>query len=631
MGARLSSNNTKPSSSYASQNAPSKRQKISSGFWDDRPRLIPSLPDEISIQILARLPRIWHFDAKLVSRSWRTALTSSELYKIRKELGTTEEWLYILTKTDGEKHLWHGLDPVSGMWQQLPMMPNVATDDGSKRSLSGFRLWNIVGSRIISDAVRGWLGRKDVYGGEIPFCGCSIGAIDDCLYVVGGFCKASAVNFVWRYDPVSNSWNEATPMSTPRAYSKTSVLNDKLYVVGGVTRGRGGLIPLQSAEVFDPSTGTWSEVASMPFSRARMLPTAFLADLLKPIATGMTSYRGKLCVPQSLYCWPFFVDVGGEVFDPETNSWVEMSTGMGEGWPAKQAGTKLSVIVDEELYALDPSSTVDSARIKVYDQQDDAWKTIEGDVPIRDLSDSEAPYLLAGLLGKLHVITKDADHSISVMQFDKVPASGNNIWNVIARRIAGSAELLTSVKMISSAVTFPFIPVVRNGATTVVSSPGQRRKLLRCCMSSGDSALPVEFMHPRAVMDADQIRQILPHRYPFLLVDRVVEFVPGVSAVGIKNVSISDPFFVGHFPDRSIMPGVLVLEAMAQVGGLVSLPFDLGRGYSPREYLTLAGVDKVRFRKEKLMWEASSFAKLISSWRNATPRRNLRYIDCYVT
>lgn len=86
------------------------------------------------------------------------------------------------------------------------------------------------------------------------------------------------------------------------------ILNNKLYVVGGVTRGPGGLTPLQSAEVFDPHTGIWSPIPSMPFAKAQVLPTAFLADLLKPIATGMTSYRGRLFVPWSLYCWPFFVE-----------------------------------------------------------------------------------------------------------------------------------------------------------------------------------------------------------------------------------------------------------------------------------------------------------------------------------
>ncbi|KAI5661424.1 hypothetical protein M9H77_20747 [Catharanthus roseus] len=471
MGGILSLNNHRASSILlceASQSEACKRQRTSSSFWEDNPRLIPSLPDEISLQILARLPRINYLNAKLVSRSWAAAIMSSELYRLRKELGTTEEWLYILTKVDGDKLVWNALDPVSKKWQRLPTMPNIAPEDGSRRGFSSLKVWNMVGSSIkIADAIRGWLGRKDALE-QIPFCGCAIGAIDGCLYVLGGFCRATAMRCVWRYDPIVNAWSEMSPMSIGRAYCKTGVLNNKLYVVGGVSRGHGGLAPLQSAEVFDPQTGLWSEVPSMPFSKAQVLPTAFLADLLKPIATGMTSYRGKLYVPQSLYCWPFFVDVGGEVYDPETNSWVEMPMGMGEGWPARQAGTKLSVIVDGDLYALDPSISLDSARIKVYDHQDDAWKVVEGDVPIRDLNDSESPYLLAGLLGKLHIITKDAHHNIQVMRADwqnqlasspstssvaldesssQFSGSGTvserNVWNVFASRSAGSAELVS--------------------------------------------------------------------------------------------------------------------------------------------------------------------------------------------
>ncbi|KAL4614745.1 hypothetical protein ACB092_07G075200 [Castanea dentata] len=100
---------------------------------------------------------------------------------------------------------------------------------------------------------------------------------------------------------------------------------------------------------------------------------------------------------------------------------------------------------------------------------------------------------------------------------------------------------------------------------------------------------PIELM-----MDINQIREILPHRFPFLLVDRVIEHNPGVSAVAIKNVTINDNFFPGHFPERPIMPGVLMVEAMAQVGGLVMLQPEVG---GSRENFFFAGIDKVRFRK----------------------------------
>ncbi|KAG5052499.1 hypothetical protein JHK87_004697 [Glycine soja] len=192
-----------------------------------------------------------------------------------------------------------------------------------------------------------WLGRRDALD-WMPFCGCSIGVVDGCIYALEGFSRASTIKYVWQYDPIKNSWAEASPMSVGRAYCKT----------------------------------------------------------------------GRLFVPQSLYCWPFFVDVGGEVYDPNLNSWLEMPIDMGEGWPARQAGTKLSVTVDDDLYALDPSNSVDSAKIKVCDYEGDTWKVVAGDVPIHDFTKSESTYLFTRLLEKLHVITKDANHNIMVLQDD---------------------------------------------------------------------------------------------------------------------------------------------------------------------------------------------------------------------
>ncbi|PSS26215.1 3-hydroxyacyl-[acyl-carrier-protein] dehydratase [Actinidia chinensis var. chinensis] len=108
--------------------------------------------------------------------------------------------------------------------------------------------------------------------------------------------------------------------------------------------------------------------------------------------------------------------------------------------------------------------------------------------------------------------------------------------------------------------------------------------------------VPIELRYPAfpSVIDINQIREILPHRFPFLLVDRVIEYNPGVSAVAIKNVTINDNFFPGHFPERPIMPGVLMVEAMAQVGGIVMLQPEVG---GSRDNFFFAGIDKVRFRK----------------------------------
>ncbi|XP_071691605.1 uncharacterized protein [Rutidosis leptorrhynchoides] len=123
--------------------------------------------------------------------------------------------------------------------------------------------------------------------------------------------------------------------------------------------------------------------------------------------------------------------------------------------------------------------------------------------------------------------------------------------------------------------------------------------ITHCTSVSSDSSkdvTPIELGFPAfpTVLDINQIRDILPHRYPFLLVDRVIEVNPGVSAVGIKNVTINDNFFLGHLPDRPIMPGVLIVEAMAQVSAFIFVqPETDGLGDS----FFFAGIDKVRFRK----------------------------------
>jgi len=96
-------------------------------------------------------------------------------------------------------------------------------------------------------------------------------------------------------------------------------------------------------------------------------------------------------------------------------------------------------------------------------------------------------------------------------------------------------------------------------------------------------------------MDIKEIVRLLPHRYPFLLVDRILAGEKGKSMVGLKNVSMNEPYFQGHFPSDPIMPGVLILEGMAQVGGILayhSLPEMIGK-----KLIYFAGIDKVRFRR----------------------------------
>lgn len=122
-----------------------------------------------------------------------------------------------------------------------------------------------------------------------------------------------------------------------------------------------------------------------------------------------------------------------------------------------------------------------------------------------------------------------------------------------------------------------------------------------------------------AVMEQAEIQALLPHRYPFLLVDRVMELDPDRRIVGIKNVTVNEPFFQGHFPGRPVMPGVLILEAMAQVGGLLAFK-SLGPATRPVVYLT--GVDGAKFRKpvvqgDRLRFEIEVLKKRSPFWKMA--------------
>jgi 3-hydroxyacyl-[acyl-carrier-protein] dehydratase len=96
------------------------------------------------------------------------------------------------------------------------------------------------------------------------------------------------------------------------------------------------------------------------------------------------------------------------------------------------------------------------------------------------------------------------------------------------------------------------------------------------------------------LMDVNEIQKILPHRYPFLLVDYIEELEPGKRVVGIKNVTINEPFFPGHFPGTPVMPGVLVVEAMAQVGAVMVLRDIPDRD---KKLVLFAGIDQARFRQ----------------------------------
>ncbi len=123
------------------------------------------------------------------------------------------------------------------------------------------------------------------------------------------------------------------------------------------------------------------------------------------------------------------------------------------------------------------------------------------------------------------------------------------------------------------------------------------------------------------MLDIDQIHEILPHRYPFLLVDRILELEPGKHVIGLKNVTCNEEFFQGHFPGLPVMPGVLIIEAMAQVGGVLLLSLAEYSG----KIAFFAGVDKVKFRQsvvpgDQLITEA----EMVRIW----PSRGMGILRC---
>ena len=120
------------------------------------------------------------------------------------------------------------------------------------------------------------------------------------------------------------------------------------------------------------------------------------------------------------------------------------------------------------------------------------------------------------------------------------------------------------------------------------------------------------------MIDSRQIQEMLPHRYPFLLVDRIIEIEPGKRVVGIKNVTINEAFFQGHFPGQPIMPGVLVIEAMAQVGGIL-LMRTLNVS-AEKKLLYLAGIDRAKFRRPVLPGDQVRLEVELIQLRNRTCR-----------
>lgn len=121
-------------------------------------------------------------------------------------------------------------------------------------------------------------------------------------------------------------------------------------------------------------------------------------------------------------------------------------------------------------------------------------------------------------------------------------------------------------------------------------------------------------------MDIKEIQKVLPHRYPFLLVDRIIEIELEKRIVGIKNVSINEPFFQGHFPGYPVMPGVLIIEAMAQVGGVLAIKSTEGKMDISDKLVYFVGIDKAKFRRpvfpgDQLRFELEVIQSKVPYWK----------------
>ena len=124
------------------------------------------------------------------------------------------------------------------------------------------------------------------------------------------------------------------------------------------------------------------------------------------------------------------------------------------------------------------------------------------------------------------------------------------------------------------------------------------------------------------MMEISEVREYLPHRYPFLLVDRVIELNPGESIVAIKNVTINEPFFNGHFPELPVMPGVLIVEAMAQAAGVLGFK-TLNKKPADGSLYLFAGADNVKFKRQVVPGD-----QLTLKVNYVSDRRNIWKFEC---
>jgi 3-hydroxyacyl-[acyl-carrier-protein] dehydratase len=144
-------------------------------------------------------------------------------------------------------------------------------------------------------------------------------------------------------------------------------------------------------------------------------------------------------------------------------------------------------------------------------------------------------------------------------------------------------------------------------------------------MTDTNQTSPEEPTPEKTGMEIGDIFKILPHRYPFLLIDRVIELVRMKSIVALKNVTITEPFFQGHFPEKPIMPGVLIVEAIAQAGGLLLLTEVPNRD---EMLMVFTGIEKARFRRPVVPGDQLRIEVVVKAWRITAARlEGKAYVD----
>jgi 3-hydroxyacyl-[acyl-carrier-protein] dehydratase len=148
-------------------------------------------------------------------------------------------------------------------------------------------------------------------------------------------------------------------------------------------------------------------------------------------------------------------------------------------------------------------------------------------------------------------------------------------------------------------------------------------------MDETSTTAPLKQLDTAQTMDINQIMAILPHRYPFLLIDRVLEITPKQRIIAIKNVSINEPFFQGHFPGYPIMPGVLIVEAMAQAGGALLLTEIPDRA---DKLMVFTGIEEAKFRRPVTPGDQVRFEVDVLQWRSrAVKMQGKAFVDGKLT